>query len=167
MIKMIFATGPSGEFGYNEGLPWVAVGDLANFKKFTNRSILVMSEATFRSLPSSLPGRQSVVLGDSECFAKNGDEPDILLPETTDLKVLCEFLDAISKDEDVCVIGGRKLLLEASRFVGLANITNINKNLVREANVFMIPFDIIHNLKGRNLNSSIRMEDYGYVEEWS
>ena len=129
--KMIFAVGPDGEFGYDEGLPWNVPEDLEVFKSYTRGCTLVMSGATFRSLPCNLPGRNSVVLSDSEVYAINGDEPNITLPMSVDLRGLCEFLDSSSPaGVDVCVIGGRKLLVEASSFVGQASISRIGEDYV-------------------------------------
>lgn len=142
MISMIFATGPNGEFGKGESLPWNCPEDLHDFKQYTDGTITVMSEATFRSLPFALPNRTCVVLSDSECYAKNGDEPDIIFPTKVDLRGLCEFLDDVSPD-DICIIGGRKLIAEASTFAHAASMTIIDKSLVEEGADAIIDYKTI------------------------
>ena len=165
MIKLVFAVGQKGEFGNDEGLPWNAPGDLQNFKEYTKGCTLVMSEATFRSLPFALPGRTSVVLGDSECCAKNGDEPDIILPTNMALEGLCDFLEEFG-GEDVCIIGGRKLITEASTFATSASVTTINPKLVKEADVIFNYHPAITNLTSRMDTVSAEEYDYGLVLEW-
>lgn len=165
MIKLIFAMGPKGEFGLDEGLPWNVPGDLKIFKEYTSDNIVVMSEATFRSLPFSLPGRYSIVLGDSECYAKNGDEPDVILSSKTDLRDLCEFLDSVS-DKDICIVGGRSLLDEASYFVERASITFVKSDLVGECDIFIRFDNLIDRLNSRLVVLSNQDYEFGHVVEW-
>lgn len=124
MVKMICAHGINGEFGLNDGLPWDCPEDLAHFKEYTTGCILVMSGPTFASLPFKLPGRRHIVLSDTESVAKNGDEPDFIVPSKTSLETLCRFLEGITGDT-VCVIGGRRQLIEASLFVDAASVTEM------------------------------------------
>lgn len=127
MIKLICAYGINGEFGLNDGLPWECPEDLNHFKGYTSGCILVASGSTFSTLPRKLPGRPCVVLSDRESVAKNGDEPDYIVPEKTSLEALCRLLEG-TLGTDVCVIGGRELLLEASGFVDEASVTEMSNS---------------------------------------
>lgn len=123
-VKLICAHGLQGEFGLNDGLPWDCPEDLANFKTYTSGCVLVTNGSTFASLPCKLPGRRHIVLSDSLVVAKNGDEPDFIVPMKTSLEALCRFLEGIS-GQSVCVIGGRKQLMEAALFVDEASVTEM------------------------------------------
>lgn len=121
---MIFATGPGGEFGLNNGLPWNVPEDFKHFKKYTSGCTLVMSGSTFATLPSLLPGHPHAVIGRPGTVAKNGDRPSVLYKEGSCLRSLCEHIEG-----DVVVIGGRDFLMEAADFVDEASITLININI--------------------------------------
>lgn len=164
--KLIFATGPNGEFGKADGLPWDVSGDLEHFKEYTRGCIMIMSGATFASLPGRLPGRPHVVLGRAETVAKNGAEPDYLITTKACLRTLCEFLQ-LSTGKDVCVIGGRQLLLEASEFCDAASITEIDEAYVGEADYFVDVEKIKDNLNTRIIyDYDFYIEDH-CVKEWT
>ncbi|CAM0017828.1 dihydrofolate reductase [Vibrio phage D181] len=163
MIKTICAVGPNGEFGKGDGLPWNVPGDLSYFKFFTYDCILVMSRTAFESLPGKLPGRKHIVLSDSECVAKNGAKPDFIIPENVSLKLVCELLDGMN-EEDVAVIGGRKLLAEAMEFADKVSVTEINAEIVGEADVYFEGWGLARlNEKGV---LDINEVAYGRILEW-
>ena len=136
VVKLIFAHGPMGEFGKDDGLPWNCPTDLADFKEYTKGCTIVMGGATFASLPCKLPGRFHVVLGRPETAAKNGEVPDFILEANSDLKITCELLDD-STERDVCIIGGRDFICRGAHFVDEASITLIRE--VGEATHFIDP----------------------------
>lgn len=123
-VKLICAHGLRGEFGLDDGLPWDCPEDLANFKNYTSGCVLVTSGSTFSSLPRKLPGRKHIVLSNSLVVAKNGDEPDFILPTDMPLEALCRLLEHVY-ESDVCVIGGRRQLIEAAHFVDEASVTEM------------------------------------------
>lgn len=166
MIKMIFAVGPNGEFGKADGLPWDAPGDLQHFKEYTKGCTLVMSCATFASLPCKLPGRIHYVVGDSISLAKNGDEPDFKIPLGVPTKRICDTINDYSY-VDVVVIGGRKMLMDASKFCDAACITEIDESYVGDADYFIESGTLYD-----NLNNNITYLGGTYigdhcVQEWS
>jgi len=107
MICAIFATDESGNFGFNNGLPWdKSKGDLSFFKKQTIGGIIVMGANTFRSLNGFLPNRRHVVLTSDE---------DIHAMSTThsNLEVFYDIDQMIeSIGNNFWVIGGPSLLYE-------------------------------------------------------
>lgn len=166
MIKLIFAMGPNGEFGRGDGMPWTCRDEIMKFKEYTENDILVMSEATFKSLPFALPGRQSIVLSDNECYARNGDSPDLIIPTKMDLQSLCKFLDETST-ECVCIIGGRKLLDEASHFVDAASISFMAHSVIEEGtDAFIRHEDIIDRLNTRLVVSHVSEHKTHRYVEW-
>lgn len=55
-MKLAFATGPNGEFSYNNGLPWgkPIKEDMQHFVNFTSGTKLIMGYNTWTSLPSKV-----------------------------------------------------------------------------------------------------------------
>ena len=168
MIKMIFAMGPNGEFGSTDGLPWDCPKDLAHFKEYTSGCTLLMSPATFNSLPFKLPGRVNVVVGQdgSSCVAKNGDVPDIFMPGKAPLEDVCRKLETYLH-QNVCVIGGRKLLDEATSFVDKASITVVRSHLVGKACHYIRPYLFIDELNTRLVLGDLLECNEFTLMEWS
>lgn len=142
MVKLIFAAGPKGEFGAGNGLPWDCPEDLAHFKRETAGYDLIMSAATFRSLPGVLPGRVHIVIGDTPVVAKNGAEPHFQLGSQTTLENAIKF----SENANVAVIGGRKLIDQAVPLCDIAMITKIDESYVKDADIFIDIRRVIDNL---------------------
>lgn len=55
-MKLAFASGPNGEFSYDNGLPWgkPIKEDMQHFVNFTRGSKLIMGYNTWQSLPSKV-----------------------------------------------------------------------------------------------------------------
>ena len=104
-----------------------------------------------------------MVLSDSEPRAKNGAEPDYLIPVNTSLKLLCELLDNLN-DGDVAVIGGRKMLAEAIEFAGKVSVTENNADLVQDADVYFHAWGLQYLGKHGKLTS--KTVPYGRILEW-
>ncbi|QPI13876.1 dihydrofolate reductase [Serratia phage 4S] len=122
MIKVVFATStlqPNGEYAFgNKGkLPWPHIPrDFRNFKARTADSAIVMGRKTFESLPGHLPGRFNMVISsdvNNVPVAANGDLPDHVM-SPSDLEKTCRDLE--KQFGNVCVIGGKGLILDAFRF---------------------------------------------------
>ena len=63
-MKLILACTPDGGIGYQNRLPWTNIqGDLARFKRLTEKHTIVMGRNTWESLPRKpLPNRYSFVV---------------------------------------------------------------------------------------------------------
>lgn len=165
MIKLIFATGPNGEFGFGSRLPWDLPEDLKQFKEYTEGCVLLMSGATFASLPGKLPGRPHYVIGPRESIAKNGSKPDFLIDRNSSYMALCERIEE-ETGKDVVVIGGRDLLERASAFCDQARISIVQGNEIAQADLFIESEYIIDRLDSR-LGLSHRTQEDGYIlAEW-
>lgn len=166
MLKMIYAIGPDKEFGYEDELPWDAPGDLRHFAEYTKDGILLMSSATFKSLPTKLNGRLHVVIGGLNVTTKDGTSADISFGADESLYSIKEYLSDIF-DQDIIVIGGRKLLLEASVWAEDVSISEISKEyLNKPADDKMIRFDdsrIRKNLKVQGIITEVTAQPFGYL----
>lgn len=116
MIKVVFAMGPSREFGNGDNLPWPHIKcDMQKFKEVTADSIVVMGANTWKSLPNKLPGRLNVVLSEHQVENKSGEHPDMRFKHH-DLRQVVTELEVANPGKDVCIIGGLKLIDEAIDF---------------------------------------------------
>lgn len=162
MIKMIFACGENGEFGKADGLPWDVPEDLAHFKEYTSGCAMVMSGATFASLPGKLPGRLHYVLSDRVTVAKNGAKPDFQFATNIPLREVCGDIAG-----NVVVIGGREMLTEAAEFVDAASITIIDDDEISEADFFVDVGPIMDVLNDRLVFVGNGSGENFHVMEWS
>lgn len=162
MIKMIFATGPNGEFGCSDGLPWNVPSDMIHFKAYTKDCIVIMNSATFQSLPFKLPGRINLVISSyTDVHAKNGDLPDININSDAPLQGICEAMLKSNPTGNLCIIGGRKFLEEASMFVEEASVSYVHMDLItKEADFFINDDVIVQNLSDR-LGDPVKVVDEG------
>ncbi|ADE34885.1 dihydrofolate reductase [Klebsiella phage KMI9] len=145
IVKAVFALGidiyhDDFAFGYQQGLPWGhCKEDLQNFKEETADSVLIMGANTFTSLPGKLPGRIHCVLSGSGSFlkTKKGDVADYVI-HGGGLSAAIGTMQATHPDKNVCVIGGKGLLLDSinNKMVDEVILTNIYGHHVYNAPAF-------------------------------
>lgn len=119
-VKAVFAVGNDAyeedfAFGYQQGLPWGhCKEDLQKFKAETANSVLIMGANTFTSLPGKLSGRVHCVMSASgqRLVTKNGNTADYII-HGGGLSAAIDVMKSTHPDSDVCIIGGKGLLLEA------------------------------------------------------
>lgn len=166
-VKLIFACGPDGEFGNGNGLPWNIPEDLQVFKEYTKDCVLVMSGATFESLPGKLPGRKHCVLSDRDVVAKNGSTPDYLFEREADPELVRDVMREEEGDKDLAVIGGR--LMIAGKFLDLvddAQISWVHGEHVGEHTHTIDEEFVVANLNRRLKFSSIKAFEKFTVTHW-
>ena len=106
---VILATGPDGQLGYKNGLPWPMIReDMQHFNRLTKgrtRNAVVMGRKTWTSIGKPLPKRRNIVVSrDLDARAKYS------IPES--VVVVNSFVDAAEHMEDIdqCfVIGGSSM----------------------------------------------------------
>lgn len=120
MIIALFATDQNGGMGKDNALPWpFNKEDLKWFKDTTEGQVVVMGRRTWDSedMPKPLPKRKNVVFTneffDFEVEQISGNVCDGLI-----------YLDQ-KYNEDIFVIGGANLLLQAAPVIRKAFITKI------------------------------------------
>lgn len=144
-VKAVFAVGNDAydenfAFGYQQGLPWGhCKEDLQKFKAETENSVLIMGANTFTSLPGKLKGRVHCVLSGSGSFlkTKKGEVADYVI-HGGGLSNAIGVMKEAHPDSDVCIIGGKGLLLEAinNKLVDEVVVTHIYGHRVYNAPAF-------------------------------
>jgi len=122
-IHLIWAQDINSGIGVNGKLPWYIPEDLKNFKKITNKSIVIMGRKTWDSLPiKPLPNRRNIVF--SHKIQKN-------------VETIHSYQDCLSKLKNdnvkkIFVIGGRaiyNLFYNDAHFLHITKINLINPDI--------------------------------------
>ena len=121
MLGLIVALDENNLIGNGNALPWYYPEDLKYFKKLTTGKVVVMSKATYLSLPKKpLPNRVNIVLS-STCKELEGA---ILCKNTQELFFFfCQY-----NTNDVFVIGGASIYKSLLPYCSYAYITKIHKS---------------------------------------
>jgi dihydrofolate reductase len=106
-LSLIVAVARNGVIGRQGQLPWRLSADLKRFKSLTMGHRLVMGRKTYESIGKPLPGRVSIVLSRS---TKPAPEPR---ENPRYVRSLAEALEVARGDEEVFVIGGADVFLQA------------------------------------------------------
>lgn len=173
-VKMIFAVGKDGEFCLDGGLPWGnnnVVGDLEHFANYTKNSVVIMGSGTWYSLPYKLAGRINIVLKPREAreitwLPMNGGHGHTQWPDGVFDCPLHEVIDQVKvgyPDKDIVIIGGRRVLLEASKLVDEAAITVVFGDMPEGCGKVNYS-DILNNLVDRGIHQySKTVFDQGFI----
>lgn len=124
MIKIIVAVSNNGYIGMNNKLPWHIPEDLEYFKQMTLGHKVLMGRTTWDGLPGKkkpLSGRTNIILTSDEKFNPQGK--NIVVAHSVD-----EVLDALKENEDLWVIGGRKVLKQFLPIASEIYLTRIQNN---------------------------------------
>lgn len=104
MTIALYATGPNGEFGFKNGLPWSCKADMARFKAITmDQGVIACGLNTFESM-GPLEGRKLIVVTSKSHLHKHRDT---FISSST--SVIFRDLDHTMHLSN-CFIGGAKLL---------------------------------------------------------
>lgn len=128
MIKISFACGMNGEFGFEGGFPWKKMfkPDMDAFKKFTEGCTLVMGRKTFESLPSKLRNLKHVVFSSQDTVkCKNGETPDLIVTVSDYDKYINNLHNVVG---DVCIIGGASLIESTIHLADTVLMTMVKRN---------------------------------------
>ena len=126
-VNLIYARSANGVIGKNNTLPWHLPEDMAHFKKTTMGWPVIMGRKTWDSLPPRfrpLPGRSNVVVTRQTQWAAQGALVAASLP---DALTLCEA------SEQVWVIGGAQIYLQAEPFAQRIEVTEIAQDFEGDA----------------------------------
>lgn len=156
MINTIFARAANGTIGYKNDLPWDIPADLKYFKEKTSGHPIVMGLNTLISIllrvGKPLPNRVHFVLTSKSIpdveeaikEALQDKHPNFNLREFSDKIIFCRNLEsaierANSLDQEVFVIGGAGVIIQAMPYVDRIYITEILQHF--EGDVFCPPIN--------------------------
>lgn len=97
IISIIAAMDRNRLIGNNNQLPWHLPADLAHFKKVTLNKPILMGRKTYESIGRPLPGRENIVLTQTEGLKIEG---------VTVVNSLEEVIDGLPESAELMVIGG-------------------------------------------------------------
>lgn len=115
MITMVVAMDKKRAIGRNNKLPWNIPEDLHHFKVITDDKIVVMGYKTYLSIGKPLKNRTNIVLSKNKSLKIDGV---IVLNNI-------EQVLALSKGEDVYVIGGGAIYKQFLPYTDYLHITEI------------------------------------------
>jgi len=119
-ITIIVAKSNNGIIGKDGDLPWRLPEDLKRFKRLTTGNIVVMGRKTYDSIGRPLPNRKNIVISRNMSLKIEGvdDEHDLV--------------DVLKRnqEENVYVIGGGQIYVEALPFSEKLEVTEVDVELV-------------------------------------
>ena len=122
-LSIIVAKSCNGVIGVDGELPWHLSSDLQYFKRTTLGKPVLMGRVTWEGLPFPLPGRPNLVLTRDTAYKAKGAEIFHDLPSLIGRGY--ELAGASGTDE-VMIIGGAKVYLEAQKYATRMYITEVD-----------------------------------------
>ena len=119
-ITIIVAKSNNGIIGKDGDLPWRLPEDLKRFKRLTTGNIVVMGRKTYDSIGRPLPNRKNIVISRNTLLKIEGVEVEYDL-----INVLKR-----NQEENVYVIGGGQIYVDALPFTEKLEVTEVDVELV-------------------------------------
>lgn len=136
-MRIVAAIGRRGELGLQNRLLFRLKADMANFRKVTAKSPLIMGRKTWESLPKRpMPGRPNIVATRNLDFMAPGAFVFSSLPPAL---AAGRAMAAESGVAEVAVIGGADIYAAALGFATHMTLTEVDAE--READVFFPSFE--------------------------
>ena len=119
-ITIIVAKSNNGIIGKDGDLPWRIPEDLKRFKRLTTGNIVVMGRKTYDSIGRPLPNRKNIVISRNTSLKIEGVE------------VEQDLIDVLKRnqEENVYVIGGGQIYVDALPFSEKLEVTEVDVELV-------------------------------------
>jgi len=119
-ITIIVAKSNTGIIGKDGDLPWRLPEDLKRFKRLTTGNIVVMGRKTYDSIGRPLPNRKNIVISRNTSLKIEG------------VDVEHDLVDVLKRnqEENVYVIGGGQIYVEALPFSEKLEVTEVDVELV-------------------------------------
>ena len=116
-VTLVVGIAGNGVIGRDGGLPWRLSTDMKRFKATTMGKPVVMGRKPWESLPKRpLPGRRNIVVTRDQAFEAEGAE------------VAFSFREALALaggEDEVCVIGGGEIYVQALPFADRLDVTHV------------------------------------------
>jgi len=119
-VSLIVAMAKNRVIGVNNTLPWHLPADLKHFKSLTMGHHIVMGRRTYESIGKPLPGRTSVVVTRNAGYSA---------PGVIAVNSLEAAISACGDDNEIFVIGGAELYLQAITLADRIYLTEIGANI--------------------------------------
>ena len=123
-VSLIVAMANNRVIGVNNTLPWHLPADLKHFKALTMGHHIVMGRKTYESIGKPLPGRTSVVVTRNASYSA---------PGVTAVNSLPAAISACDDDDEIFVIGGAELYLQAITLADRIYLTEIDADIRGDA----------------------------------
>jgi dihydrofolate reductase len=123
-LSIIVAMAKNRTIGINNTLPWRCPEDLKHFKALTMGHHMIMGRKTFDSIGKPLPGRTTVVV------TRNAD---LQIEGCQIAHSLKEAIAACTGDEEIFIVGGAELYLQAITLVDTLYITEVQQEVEGDA----------------------------------
>ena len=123
-ISILVAMASNRTIGINNTLPWRIPEDLKHFKALTMGHHMIMGRKTFDSIGKPLPGRTTVVVTRNRGLKIEG----CIIAHS-----LHEALAACTGDEEVFIIGGAEIYMQAMPLTDTLYITEIQQDVEGDA----------------------------------
>jgi dihydrofolate reductase len=119
-ITIIVAKSNNGIIGKDGDLPWRLPEDLKRFKRLTTGNIVVMGRKTYDSIGRPLPNRKNIVISRNMSLKIEG------------VDVEHDLVDVLKRnqEENVYVMGGGQIYVEALPFSEKLEVTEVDVELV-------------------------------------
>lgn len=127
VVGLIWAQTPDGVIGKDNDMPWHLPEDLAHFKRVTMGHPVIMGRKSWDALPERwrpLPGRSNIVLTRDPAWRADG----AIVAHSLDAA-----LEAASGDDEVWIIGGEKVFVDAVAVATVALVTEIDLRVEGDA----------------------------------
>lgn len=122
-LSLIVAKSLNGVIGIDGDLPWHLSSDLQFFKRTTLGKPVLMGRVTWESLPFPLPGRPNLVLTRDRSYKAKDAE---VFHDLTSMIGRGHELAGTTGADEVMLIGGAKVYLEALKYVTRMYITEVD-----------------------------------------
>lgn len=132
-IALVVAVAENGVIGRGGTLPWHIPEDLAWFKAVTMGKAMVMGRATWESIGTALPGRDSIVLSRNPAWTAPGAHRAGSLAQALDLARI------LRPGSEIAIIGGAGIFAEALPLADRLYWTEVRGDY--EGDTFFPPFD--------------------------
>lgn len=103
-ISLIVAKSKNNVIGNNNQLPWHLPADLAHFKSITMGKPIIMGRKTYDSIGKPLPGRRNIIISRNKKLKLAGCDV---------FHSIDDALNAVKTEQEVMIIGGANLYLQA------------------------------------------------------
>jgi dihydrofolate reductase len=129
-LSLVVAAAENGVIGAGNKLPWHLPEDLKRFKALTLGKPILMGRKTHESIGRPLPGRLNIVIT---------RQRGLTLPGCTVVNTLAEARAAAVAAEELAVIGGAEVYVQALSSADVIHLTRVHAQVAGDAHFPVLP----------------------------